>query len=86
MAAGVVTEATQDGEDVRVTVTVDEGLAGSVDYTARVRIADLRSLATNAARKTALLNAVIAVRTDQLAKEAQIDAFLGSLIGAAVTV
>lgn len=86
MAAGIVTEAVQDGQDVRVTVDVDEGAAGHVDYTARVPIVDLRALATNAARRTALLNAIVAVRNDQLQREAQIDAFLAGLIGAAVTV
>lgn len=86
MATGIVREAVQDGEQVRVTVTVDEGAAGRVDYTARVAIKELRELATNAARRTALLNAVKAIRDDQLAREAQIDAFLGTLIGASVTV
>lgn len=86
MASGIVKEAEQDGQHVRVTVTVDEGLAGFADYTARVLISELRALGTNAARKTALLNAVIAVRTDELQKQSQIDAFLGQLVGVAVTV
>jgi hypothetical protein len=86
MASGRVTEAEQSGTVVLVTVLVDEGAAGFVPYTAEVKIDALRALGTNAARRTALLNAVIAVRDDQLAREAQIDAFLASLVGAAVTV
>jgi hypothetical protein len=86
MASGVVIEAVQDGQQSRVTVSVDEGAAGQVDYTAHVPIKDLRALATNAARKQALLAAVVAVRDDALQREAQIDTFLAGLIGAQVTV
>lgn len=86
MASGRVTEAEQSGTVVRVTVLVDEGAAGFVPYTAEVRIDALRALATNAARRTALLDAIKAVRDDQLAREAQIDSFLASLVGASVTV
>jgi hypothetical protein len=86
MATGIVTSAEPSGTEIIVTVTVDEGLAGMVDYTARVLIAELRALPTNAARRQALLNAIIAVRTDELQRQTQIDAFLGSIIGAQVTV
>lgn len=86
MATGHVTEAEQSGRYVRVTVTVDEGAAGFVDYTAEVPIENLRALATNAARKQALLAAIILVRDDTIQREAQVDAFLAALIGAQVTV
>lgn len=86
MATGVVTEAVQAGTRIRVTVTVDEGLAGFADYTAEVPIAELRALATNAARRQAVLAAVIAVRDDELQRQAQIDTFLGTLLNATVTV
>lgn len=86
MATGTVTEAVQSGPYVRVTVAVDEGLAGIVNYTAQVAIAELRALPTNAARRTALLTAVIAVRDDELQRQSQIEAFIASIHGATVTV
>ncbi len=86
MASGTVTEAYKNGQKVRVTVAVDEGLAGIVPYSAEVPIADLKALATPTARRQALLAAVVAVRDAQLQEESAIDAFLANIIGATVTV
>ena len=85
MATGVVTEAEQSGQDIRVSVDVDEGLAGTVAYTATVPLEDLKALPTNAARKQALLAAVTAERDRRLQVDS-INAQLANLIGTTVTV
>jgi hypothetical protein len=85
MATGTVTEAEQSGQDIRVSVDVDEGLAGIVAYTATVPLIDLKALPTNAARKQALLDAVTAERDKQLQVDA-LNAQLANLIGTTVNV
>jgi hypothetical protein len=85
MATGTVTEAEQSGQDIRVSVDVDEGLAGIVPYTATVPLLDLKVLPTNAARKQALLDAVTAERDKQLQVDA-LNAQLANLIGTTVNV
>lgn len=86
MATGTVTEAVQSGPNIRVTVAVDEGLAGVVSYTAQVPIAELKALPTQAARKKSLLDAVKVERDKRLIDEAVIEKFLAQLKGAAVEV
>ena len=85
MATGIVTRAEQNGENAEIDVAVDEGLAGVVTYTGRVRIEELKALPTNAARRTALLADVTAARDKALQKEA-IDAQLGQMVGTTVTI
>lgn len=84
MATGIVTEAVQAGQSIRVSVAVDEAGTPTL-YTAEVLIADLKALPTNAARKQALLDAVTAERNRQLEIEA-LNAQLETLIGDTVTV
>ncbi len=85
MATGVVTRAEQNGEYAEMDVAVDEGAVGVATYTGRVRTDDLKALPTNAARKTALLASVTAVR-DQTLQHDAIDAQLGNLVGTTVAV
>jgi hypothetical protein len=85
MATGIVTRAEQNGENAEIDVAVDEGAAGTITYTGRVRIVDLKAMPSNAARKTALLAAVTAARETTIARQA-VEAQLATLVGTTVAV
>lgn len=70
MATGKFKRPELSGPNVIVTVTVDEGLAGFVDYTAQVAIADLKALDTPLKRRNLIVTALKAVRDAALEQDA----------------
>jgi hypothetical protein len=85
MADGTITEAVQSGQNIRVTATIDEGLAGMHDYTVELSIADLKALGSQAARTAAITAALVAERDRTLQHETIIERYLAQMLGKPVT-